>query len=67
MLLHRIEQNCIIDLKINKLFKSSRSEAKSIMYFLCAVKRLIPINRIQNNSFVCIIYVCVLCIFIIYI
>ncbi len=35
--------------------------------FICAVKRLIVINRIQNKVFVYIIYVCALCIFIMYI
>ncbi len=33
---------------------------------MSAVKRLIMINRIQNKSFVYKIYVCVLCLFIMY-
>ncbi len=38
-----------------------------IYIYISDVKRLIVINRIQNKSFVYIIYVCVLCIFIMYI
>ncbi len=34
---------------------------------LCAGQRLLSINHIQSKSFVYIIYVCVLCIFIMYI
>ncbi len=33
---------------------------------ISAVKRLVAINRIQNKGFVYIKYLCVLCIFIIY-
>ncbi len=47
------------------LFKDS--DTYQIYIFCSAVKRLIAINRIQNKSFVYIIYVCVLCIFIMYI
>ncbi len=58
---------------MKKYIKKNSNNSWKLYYIILsiiinAVKRVIVINRIQNKSFcLCNIYVCVLCIFIMYI